>query len=75
MLVDETREPVHILRSTKDEYQQDSILNSAIRLMRLHLADATSLEDIAQRIGISRRQPDRNSTLSPSKPLTTTGSI
>ncbi|USD43353.1 helix-turn-helix domain-containing protein [Vibrio sp. SCSIO 43135] len=59
MLVDETREPVHILRSTKDEYQQDSILNSAIRLMRLHLADATSLEDIAQRIGISRRQLDR----------------
>ncbi|AXN33634.1 GlxA family transcriptional regulator [Vibrio coralliilyticus] len=59
MLIDESREPFHQLRSDKDEQYHHPILNRAIRTMRQQLDRKQTIEQIADSVGLSRRQLDR----------------
>ncbi len=59
MLVDETRESVHHLKSLNEEISQDRHVTRAIGLMRSHLADKKTVDEISALIGVSRRQLDR----------------
>lgn len=59
MLVDETRDSRHALRSLEAEAGQGRQVQRATALMRHHLAAALSVEQLAAELGISRRQLDR----------------
>ncbi|WP_409287224.1 GlxA family transcriptional regulator [Pseudomonas guariconensis] len=59
MLVDETRDSRHALRSLEQEPGQGRAVQRAIALMRHHLGSNLTLEQLAAELGISRRQLDR----------------
>lgn len=59
MLVDDTRDSRHDLRSLDADTGQGRQVQRAIALMRHHLADNLSVADLAAKLGISRRQLDR----------------
>lgn len=59
MLVDEQRSSLHSLKSLSVEPQTGRHLGRAISLMRQQLSSNQTVDDIADRIGISRRQLDR----------------
>ncbi|QXH44209.1 helix-turn-helix domain-containing protein [Pseudomonas xanthosomatis] len=59
MLVDESRDSRHALRSLDSAPGQGRQVKRAMALMRHHLASALSVEQLAAELGISRRQLDR----------------
>ncbi|QXH49415.1 helix-turn-helix domain-containing protein [Pseudomonas fakonensis] len=59
MLVDESRDSRHALRSLDAAPGQGRQVQRAMALMRHHLASALSVEQLAAELGISRRQLDR----------------
>lgn len=59
MLVDETRDSRHALRSLEQEPGQGRAVQRATALMRHHLGSNLTLEQLAAELGISRRQLDR----------------
>ncbi|MGF1701913.1 helix-turn-helix domain-containing protein [Photobacterium makurazakiensis] len=63
MLVDEAREQHHHLKSLKEDKQTEAYVSRHVRraigLMRQHLAHNETVESIAAKLGISRRQLDR----------------
>ena len=59
MLVDETRDSRHALRSLELGAGQGRQVQRATALMRHHLASGLSVERLAAQLGISRRQLDR----------------
>ncbi|HGM5580599.1 TPA: GlxA family transcriptional regulator [Pseudomonas putida] len=59
MLVDETRDSRHALRSLELGAGQGRQVQRATALMRHHLASGLSVEQLAAQLGISRRQLDR----------------
>ncbi|MCG8291511.1 GlxA family transcriptional regulator [Pseudomonas entomophila] len=59
MLVDESRDSRHALRSLEAGPGQGRQVQRALALMRHHLAARLSIEQLAAQLGISRRQLDR----------------
>ena len=59
MLVDESRDSRHALRSLEAGPAQGRQVQRALALMRHHLAARLSIEQLAAELGISRRQLDR----------------
>lgn len=59
MLVDETRDSRHALRSLEAGAGQGRQVTRALALMRHHLGAKLSVEQLAAELGISRRQLDR----------------
>jgi transcriptional regulator GlxA family with amidase domain len=59
MLVDESRDSRHALRSLELGPEQARVVQRATALMRHHLAARLSIEALAAELGISRRQLDR----------------
>ncbi len=59
MLVDRTRSELHRLESLEAEADAGRHVGRAIGLMRNLLAENITTEDLARRIGVSRRQLDR----------------
>ncbi|MFB4391870.1 MULTISPECIES: GlxA family transcriptional regulator [unclassified Pseudomonas] len=59
MLVDETRDSRHALRSLETGAGRGRQVQRATALMRHHLASGLSVEQLAAQLGISRRQLDR----------------
>lgn len=59
MLVDETRDSRHALRSLEQGSGQGRAVQRATALMRHHLGARLTLEQLAAELGISRRQLDR----------------
>ncbi|MDF9620800.1 helix-turn-helix domain-containing protein [Pseudomonas entomophila] len=59
MLVDESRDSRHALRSLEAGPGQGRQVQRALALMRHHLAARLSIEQLAAELGISRRQLDR----------------
>lgn len=59
MIVDEPRSNHHKLKSIPDTAPPNRHLHRAISLMRNYLSEDISIEQIAQQIGLSRRQLDR----------------
>lgn len=59
MLVDESRSQLHQLRSQRSEQFLNRHIDKAVSLMHQHLAQTLSVDQIADVIGISRRQLDR----------------
>jgi len=59
MLIDEAREQLHSLKSLDQDVSQERHIGRAISLMRNHLAEQKTIDEIAALIGISRRQLDR----------------
>lgn len=59
MLVDAAREPDHRLQSLAEESGAGRHVGRAIGLMRSLLAEAITIDELAARVGISRRQLDR----------------
>ncbi len=59
MIVDEPRSNSHRLKSIPDNPPPNRQLQRAISLMRTYLSGNITLEQIAQQIGLSRRQLDR----------------
>jgi transcriptional regulator GlxA family with amidase domain len=59
MLVDESRDSRHALRSLETGPGQGRQVQRATALMRHHLAARLTIDDLAAQLGISRRQLDR----------------
>ncbi|MCO7564797.1 helix-turn-helix domain-containing protein [Pseudomonas sp. S 311-6] len=59
MLVDETRDSRHALRSLEAGAGQGRQVQRATALMRHHLGARLSIEEVAAQLGVSRRQLDR----------------
>ncbi|WDY55920.1 GlxA family transcriptional regulator [Pseudomonas sp. PSKL.D1] len=59
MLVDETRDSCHALRSLETGAGQPRPVQRALALMRDHMGASLSVEQLASQLGISRRQLDR----------------
>jgi transcriptional regulator GlxA family with amidase domain len=59
MLVDESRDSRHALRSLEAGPGRGRQVQRATALMRHHLASGLSIEQLAAQLGISRRQLDR----------------
>ena len=59
MLVDETRDSRHVLRSHALDGVANRLVQRAIALMRHRLASMDTIEQLAHELGISRRQLDR----------------
>ena len=59
MLVDESRDSRHALRSLEAGAGQGRQVQRALALMRHHLSAHLSIEELAAELGISRRQLDR----------------
>ncbi len=59
MLVDESRSSQHQVRSREDVAAAGRHVGRAIALMRHWMASGKTMEDMAERVGISRRQLDR----------------
>ncbi|MFG1488752.1 helix-turn-helix domain-containing protein [Oceanospirillum sp. HFRX-1_2] len=59
MLVDENRSMQHRLRSSQQGLYRNRHIDRAVALMQEHIDQTISVEEIAELIGISRRQLDR----------------
>ncbi|CED59017.1 Putative transcriptional regulator [Moritella viscosa] len=59
MLVDESRDQLHQLKSRQQVIHHDRLVGRSIALMQERMASDTSTEQLATQIGLSRRQLDR----------------